>query len=784
MLKNYLKVLLRSIVKNKAFSTINILGLAVGLTCTALILMWVQDELSYDTFHQNSERIFRVVENQYYGDGDAFTTQQTPAPLSAALKNDFPEIEQSTRVLFTYNKLLFDYQGKRLYESTGLYVDPDFLSMFSFPLQSGQADVALKEPNSILLTSEYAEKYFGNEDPIGKTIRVDDKHDLVVTGVFKPIPKQSHIQFDFIIPAERMRLDVPDEFTRWGNNWLRTYILIKPGVDYKSVNDKMAGVIKKHNEGSKTELFLQPMTEIYLRTDFNRTPPKINYVYTLGAIALLILMIACINFTNLSTARSIKRSREVGLRKVVGAARLQLIRQFLSESIFLAILSMVVALLLIEMLLPFFNDLTAKQLGLRLFESNTGLLLLVMVIFTGVVSGLYPAFVLSGYQPILVLKGTFQKSSQGVWLRKSLVAIQFTLSIALMICSGIIFKQLDYMQNKNLGYDKNYLVRIPMRGETAKTYDNFKHRLLQNSRVVNVTASNQPITSFGTNTWDVSWPGRKDDERVLTTVTAIDYDYIETMGMTMVQGRTFSKNFPTDSVNVIINEKAVEKMNLKDPLTAQLTFWDQTGAIVGVVKDFNYQSVHSEIIPLVFIYRPEWLRSAFVKIRSDEIAATVKEIEETWQSVNPSNPFEFSFVDEEIDALYRAEQRLSRIYSSFTILAVFISCLGLFGLASFSTEQRTKEIGVRKVLGASISGIVTMLATEFVKIVLLANLIAWPIAYFLMKRWLQDFAFRIDMEVVTFIMAGVGAIAIAVLTVSYQAIKAATANPVDSLKYE
>lgn len=783
MLKSYFKIALRNILKQKGHSFINISGLAVGLACTLLILMWVQDELNYDTFHKNGDRISRVVENQRYGSGDAFQTPQTPAPLSAVLKNEFPEIETTTRVLFTFNKLLFNYKDQRFYESNGLYVDPEFLSMFSFSLAAGQADMALKDPNSIILTKNLAQKYFGSEDPVGKSIKVNN-YNLVVTGIFEEIPRQSHLQFDFLIPAERLRMDAPERFEPWGNNWLRTYVMLKPNSDYRQVTEKISGVIKKHNEQSKTELFLQPMTDIYLRTDFNQTPSRMNYVYTLSAIAALILLIACINFTNLSTARSIKRSREVGLRKVVGADRFQLVRQFLGESFFLTLISMGVALVLIEIVLPFFNDLTGKSLNMRLFDSGMGLMLLFMVIVTGILSGMYPAFVLSGYQPVQVLKGAFQKSAKGVRLRQILVTVQFSLSIALIISAAFIYQQLEFMQHKSLGYEREHLIQIPLRGETLKTYNTFKERLLQNSRIVNISASNQPISSFGSNTWGFKWPGQKEGEKVLTTFTAIDYEYLKTMRMQLVIGREFSKEFPTDSANVIINEKAVQAMNLKDPLSAQLEFSGMTLNVVGVVKDFHYQSVRSEIIPLVFIYRPELFQGVFVKIQSNDIAATVKEIENEWLTINPAHPFEFNFVDEEIDKLYRSEQQLSKIYNSFAVLAVFISCLGLFGLASFATEQRTKEIGIRKVLGASISRIVTALATEFVKLVLLANLIGWPVAYMLMSRWLQDFAYRIDINILTFIIAGLATLIIAIATVSYQALRAATANPVEALKYE
>ncbi|KAB2878829.1 FtsX-like permease family protein [bacterium] len=783
MLKNYFKIALRNILRQKGHSFINISGLAVGLACTVLIVMWIQDELSYDHFHKNGNRIFRVVENQFYGGGDAFQTPQTPAPLSAVLKSEFPEIEKTTRVLFTPNKLLFDYKDQRFYESNGLYVDPEFLSMFSFPLTAGQSDVALKDPNSIILTKEFAQKYFGSEDPMGKSIRVD-KYNLVVTGIFEKIPRQSHLQFDFVLPAERLRMDVPDQFTPWGNNWLRTYVMLNPNTDYRQFTEKIADVIKKHNDQSKTELFLQPMTDIYLRTDFNHTPTRMNYVYTLGVIAALILLIACINFTNLSTARSLKRSREVGLRKVVGADRFQLIKQFLGEAFFLSLISMGIALVLIEIILPFFNDLTAKSIALNFFDSGIGLMLISIVIITGILSGIYPALVLSGYRPVQVLKGSFQKSTQGVLLRRILVTVQFTLSIALIISAAFIYQQLEFMQHKSLGYEKEQLIRIPLRGETRNTYSTFKERLLQNRRILSVSASNHSISSFGTNTWDVKWPGQREDEKVLTTVTAIDYDYLKTMRMELVHGREFSKEFPTDSVNVIINEKAMQAMNLMDPLSASLKFWDETHPIVGVVKDFHYQSVRSEIIPLVFIYNSGSVRNVFAKIQSHDMAATVKSIENDWTSVNLGSPFEFNFVDEEIDQLYRSEQQLSKIYNSFAILAVFISCLGLFGLASFATEQRTKEIGIRKVLGASIARIVSTLTTEFLKLVLLANIIGWPIAYLLMSRWLQDFAYRIDINIGTFILTGLVTLIIAIATVSYRAIRAATANPVEALKYE
>ncbi|HMV25385.1 MAG TPA: ABC transporter permease [bacterium] len=784
MLKSYLTMALRTLSKSKAYSFINIAGLAIGLTCTTLILLWVQDELSYNRFHEKLPRLYRVMESQHYANGEIFTTSATPAPLLYHLKERFPEFEGISRMNF-WNNILIEYGEKRMYENDGLGVDPDFLTMFSFPLIKGDPLTALNQPDAVVLSETLAKKYFGNEDPIGKTIKMGGRDLFKITAIAADPPLQSSIKFNLLWSLSYLKETQPDK-SNWDNNWLRLFAVLQPNQKGTDVSEKIKNVIidRNPNMAVRIELFLQPLSDMYLYSDFNKIPPRINYVYILSGIAFLILLIACINFTNLATARSIKRAKEVGLRKVVGADRFQLIRQFLIESVTITLVAMMLSLILIELLIPLFNDLSGKQLSLRWDDIQTFSLMCAMVLFTGLVSGLYPAMVLSRYQPALVLKGSFSKSIQGMRLRKILVSLQFTLSIALVICTIIAYQQLQYMTNKNLGYDKEHLVYIRLLDDTAKQYPVLKEKLQQKPGIVSVSAADQTMTGFGSNTWGLKWRGQQEGQRILTTFLRVDYDFFETHGIQVSEGRFFSKNFAADSGAFIVNEAAIRQMKLENPLQETITLWNTQGPIVGVVKDFHFQSVHQEITPLIFILKPERVNVMTVRIGPSETTKTLASIEETWQQVMPQYPFVYQFVDEELEKLYKAEQRLTGIYTSFTVLAIIISCLGLFGLASFTTEQRTKEIGIRKVLGASIPKIIIMLSTEFLKLVLLSNIIAWPVAYFLMSRWLQDFAFRVDIGIMTFILAGTTALCIALITVSYQAIKASSANPVDALKYE
>lgn len=784
MIRNHIKIAFRHLWRNRTYSFINIAGLAVGLACSIMILLMIVDELSFDGFHKNKDRIGRVVEDQSYPGGEVFQTAQTPPPLAETLRREYPEVEQSCRVGFANQKVLFDYAGKRFYEENGLYVDPSFCHMFSFELKEGDPSSALRDPHSILITERLAEKYFGREKAIGKTMRLSSQYDFQVAGVVVNPPRQSHLSFDFLIPFEFQKSN--SNLTEWGSNWHRTYILLKPGVDMSVLSEKIKDVIKKNHSGSITDLWIQPLNRIYLHTAFNGATPRITYVYVLSAIALLVLLIACINFMNLSTARSMKRSREVGLRKVVGAQRMQLVRQFLGEAVLMALLAAVLALFVIEGFMPFFNSLTGKQFSLAQMDAGLVLVIAGVVLGTGLLAGLYPAFVLSGFLPVRVLKGEVHSGKDGSRFRRGLVIVQFTMSAILMINTMVVYRQLEFIRNKPLGFEKERLLNVPLRGSMQKTSDHLKSEWLQNPGVLSVSAAQDDITDYGTNTWDVSWKGKLPDDRILTTVTTVDYDYVTTLGIKLAAGRLFSRDYPTDTMSVLINQRAAKAMGFQDPVGQVLDFWDNKWTVIGMVEDYHFESVHVAIPPLVLRLAPDHavFQTVHIKLRSDQAAGTMKALEQTWQRLAPEYPFEYSFLDEDIDRMYKGEQRLSEIVASFAVLAMLISCLGLFGLSAYTTEQRFKEIGVRKVLGASVFSVTFQLSRQFVGPVLVGVVLACPVGYWLMRTWLDQFAYRTEFP---FLMLGgvaTGAVVIAMATVSYQAIRAATGNPIDALRYE
>lgn len=787
MLKNYLVVALRNLFRHKIYSAINLLGLAVGMTCSVLIFLWVLDELSYDRFHKNAGRIFRVVENQYSGGGQVFQTASTPAPLAAQLKSEFPEIEQVCRINFVYGKTLFGLGKQLYYEEEGLYVDNSFFEVFSFQLVRGDPKKALIQPNSIVITEELARKYFAYDNPLGKTIKLKDNKLVQITGVIKKNPPQSVIRFNFLLPTE-FQENYESNLDNWGNNWLRTYLLLSKNAQIDEVNAKIKNVIKKNNPDAIVEIYLQALKDVYLRTTFNNTPGRIQYVYILSIIATLILLIACINFMNLSTARSIRRAKEVGLRKVIGARQGQLVRQFLGESLLLSMIALVFALLLIDVLLPFFNQLTEKKIHFSLLDKQEISLILVVVAFTGIFSGTYPAFFLSAYKPVKVLKGNYQNSRGGVRLRKALVIFQFSLSIILMISTAIVYKQLNFIKNKDLGYQPENLVWMPLRGNFASSYAMAKGELMKIPGVEVVSAASQLITGFGNSTWDVSWQGKPSKVRTLTVVTMTDFDYIETLKLKMKSGRTFSRNFSTDTSTFIVNEAFVRATRLKKPVGEQLKFWDLEGKIVGVVKDFHYQSVHQPIEPVILACKPteNWLNTVILRINQQNTATVLAEAEKVWKKFNPSYPFEYHFIADDFESMYKAEKRLSAIFLYFALLAIFISCLGLFGLVTFATEQKTKEIGIRKVMGASVSSLIRLVSIDFLRLVLFSNLIAIPVSYWMMYNWLQDFAYRIHLagNWFIFVLASLLALLIAILTVGLKAYNAALVNPVEILRDE
>ncbi|MFC2165850.1 ABC transporter permease [Acidobacteriota bacterium] len=794
MLKNYLKVAFRIIIRHKAYSIINIAGLAVGMACCIVILLWVQDELSFDRFHKNADQIHAVIIESHSTD-QVKHQMTTPAPLATALKEEIPEISQSV-ILWKLAEELVQYEDKSFMESGFWFAGSDFFEMFTFPLSQGDEQKALSNPHSVVITENVAEKYFADENPLGKTILLRENLALTVTGVAKNIPQNSHIQFDFLAPfsvASNLMRD-PSFLESWNVNSYATYVKIQKGTPVEQINQKITGFLDgRVVDALKEKLYLLPLKDIHLRTNHIRpnvsTPGDIKYVFIFSAIALLILFVACINFMNLATARSANRATEVGLRKVVGASRAQLVEQFFGESLLLSFLSLFLAVVLVELFLPVFRNISGKSLSLYT-EGNSVIFLglIAIALLTGIISGSYPALILSGFQPVKVIRGILKLGgSGGVLFRKVLVVSQFAFSISLIICTIVVYFQVQYMQNKETGLDKEHVIYLPLRGDMGKRYDSIKNELLKNPQILSATvASTVPRQGIALSGPVDRWEGAQPKESHDWVLIGVGPDYLDTFKLKMTEGRFFPKTISSEDQRegVVINETAAKVIGETSSLGVKFTFWGIKCEVIGVVKDYHFRSMHHPIGPLILANVPGIYRFVFVKANTGNLAGTISYLEKVWTKFSPGYPFEHNFFDESFDGLYRTESRVGSLFNSFTWLAIFISCLGLFGLASFMVEQRTKEIGIRKVLGASVSGIVLMLSKEFTQLVILANLISWPVAYFVMRQWLQNFAYQMPLGIWIFLVSGLITLAIAWLTVSFQAIRVALSNPVHSLKYE
>jgi putative ABC transport system permease protein len=808
MIKNYIKTAFRSLLKNKGFTAINILGLALGLATCMLIVFYVFDELSYDKYNVNIGRIYRVNSDIKFG-GNENSYAVSPAPVAAALINDFPEIEQVVRFR--------DKGGAKvkkgslsIQEDRMIYADPSVFSVFTLPMIDGDRVNALKEPHTIVITERVAKKYFNSTHVVGKVLTFNDTAQYKITGVITNIPKQSHFNFDFFIAMPGLAESRED---MWFNNNFSTYILLKPGANAGKLNAKLTAFMHQHagpqlqsilhltfdsfeQGGNYFRLNLTPLKDIHLKSNREAEMDangNIQYVYIFSAIALFILLIACVNFMNLSTARSSNRAREVGVRKVLGSPRKYLIAQFLTESIILTLAGAIIAVFAAWLMLPLFNQLSGKELTvtpqivLRLLP-----LLLLFVVIIGCLAGSYPAIFLSGFQPIQVLKGKLATGFKGGGLRSFLVVFQFAISIFLIIGTMVIYNQLKFIQSKDLGYNRNHVLVVQnvwSLGNQAKT---FKQEIKQLSGVQDASLTGAlPTGGYGNSSSLFKSPVPDQKNAILPQVWTVDEDYIPTLGMKIMLGRNFSNKLPTDSSAIIINESAAKMLAFSNPIDQKLykPIDQQLKSlkayhIIGVVKDFNFKSLRDNITPMVLMFNED--RGALsIHFTSANIPSLIAQVKNKWTALSPNQQFDYSFMDKEFDAIYRTEQRIGTIFIAFTSLAIIIACLGLFGLAAYATEQRTKEIGIRKVLGASISTIVGMLSKDFIKLVLIAIIIASPLAWLAMQKWfLQGFAYRQNISWWILAIAGLGAIAIAFVTVSFQAVKAALTNPVKSLKSE
>jgi putative ABC transport system permease protein len=774
MFTNYLKLAIRHMRRHWGYSLINILGLAIGMACCILIFLWVQHELSYNRFHEKADDLYLITVS-----GDQETGTSSPWALVPALKNDFPEILKGS--WYGVFPLLARYENKSFFEQAAL-VGNEFLDMFTFPFVRGNPEYAFEDLNSVVLTERAAARYFGNEDPIGKVIQFENQIDLAVTGVIENIPNNSHMAFDLVVSPVPF---IGEARTRTWSRDVSSYVLLQSQADPVEVENKISETIIKYDRRYDTKLYvgLFPVKKLHLYSFYGTDP--VVYVYVFSAIAVIVLLIACINFMNLTTARSSIRVNEIGIRKVCGGDRNDLIKQFLGESMCLALMALICAVVLVYFLLPGFNSLAAKQLEFNILHNGTLLAgLVLLAVFVGLVAGSYPALYFSSFQPDRVLKNTFQTGSKKSGLRKTLIVTQFTASILLIIATTTIYKQIQYIRSKDLGFSKDQILVVRARRQLMTNYNTVKERLLANPDVLQVSAASSIPLNVNSNN-PVYWEGRGPDSYVRMNFVCVDYDYFETFDMEMSYGRSFSREFPTDRENYIINEAALKLTAYKDPIGKMFSMWEKEGTIVGVVKDFHGTSLHNDIRPIVFVmYQNLPYSNWFIKIRGSRIAESMDFVKKTIAAVVPGYPVEPEFLDEHFQRQYIDEGRLGKILTSFTGLAIFISCLGLFGLVAFMAARRSKEIAIRKVLGASIWSVMRILSREFIILVVLANIIAWPLGLFVMSRWMRNFSYHTSIGLGVFIAAGTAALVIAILTVSHQAFRAATANPADRLRNE
>lgn len=806
MFQNYLKIALRNLLKHRGYSFINITGLAVGITCCILIMLFVLDELSYDRYHANAERICRIRTDVDVA-GNMLKLATTSYPMAAALKNDYPEIQEITKIV-KWGDPVFGRGENHFQEKAVLWADDNVFKIFSWTFVEGDPATALKDLYSIVLTETAAKKYFGNENPVGKTIRYENQRDFNVTGVIRDLPANSQLQFDMLASSISLIEIIGLETL---NNWhafypIQTYALLHEKNQAEALNQKLPQFVSKYMQddmaktlGRTYSVVAQPLLDIHLSAQLRGELGAVGsmaYIYTFSAIAVCVLLIACINFMNLSTARSARRSKEIGLRKVLGALRVQLIRQFLGETFLLSFAALLLAMLLVELSLPLFNQLAGKHLAFSLFSSGFIFpLIAAVVLFVGITAGMYPALYLSRFNPVESLKNKHSAGKGGGRLRKILVSLQFAVSIILIISTITVYRQLDFIQHQQLGLDKDQVVVLPVSNAILENkYEVLREQLLQSPDVQNVAASTFVPGNRIMGTPVRKIPSNDADKWEMTTIPS-DHYFIPTFGIQLLAGRNYSKEIPTDMQDgILINEAAAAELGWtkpEDALGKKVEWWGLepplTMTVLGVMKNFNYISLHQTIGPLVIVpisYWPNGYNYVTVRISTGQAASALNHIQSTWEKLFPQAPFSYTFLDDNFGKLYASEDRLGRIFVSFAALAIFIACLGLLGLASFMAETRTKEIGIRKVLGASVTGIVHLISKEFLKLVVLANLIAWPIAYYVMGSWLENFAYRIAISPMTFIIAGLTALLIALLTVSYQALKAAVANPVNALKYE
>jgi putative ABC transport system permease protein len=776
----------RNLKKNKGFTALNIFGLATGMAVAIIILLWIQYEVKFDRFHPDLNRIY-VAYNSDENNGKINVWNTTPKVMAKYIQQDFPEVQTTTRVNWEHNALLT--VGDKRLKALGNPVDSTFFQTFQFPLIAGQPDQVLMQPNAIVITESLAYELFGDSTPIGKTVILHNEMPVQVSGIMKDLPENTSFRFRFLVPWAVFRtMGGDDEF--WGNNSTTTYVLLKPGTNIDAFNKKLATLRKQYDSQSPNmETFLYPFSREYLFARFEdgkEAGGRIESIRLFGLIAAFVLLIACINFMNLSTARSEERAREVGIRKTMGAGRIKLITQFLGESMLLSVFSFLLAIALVWIILPVFNRIMGLSLELPFFNAVYWAVGLILVVITGFLAGSYPAFYLSGFRPVKVLKGKIHSGKTEFSARKVLVVLQFSIAIILITATIIVRNQINLAQQRNAGYNKDQLVYSFLEGDIEKNYSLIKRELLESGTAVSITKTGNPITENWSNTWGIGWEGRAATDKTLIDRFIADDKLVATTGLTLLQGRDFDlEKFPTDSSAVILNEAALKLMGFKNPIGQIIRDNDEDWHVIGVVKDFVVRSPFGNITPTVIFGANSWFNTMHIKLNPSRTTAdNLKAMEGIFKKYNPSFPFEYHFVDEAYAQKFQNEKRTGKLAGWFAALTIIICCLGLFGLASYMAESRTKEIGIRKVLGASVSSITLHLSLGFVRLVIISFFIAAPIAWWVMHQWLQGFAYRIPIQVWMFVLAGITAVVIAFGTVGYQAIKAALANPIKSLRTE
>lgn len=795
MIREYFKIGYRVILRSKVYSFVNLFGLGAGMACTLLIYLWVTDELSFDRFHQNVDELYRLEFDQ----GEVVTRWGNPSELATAIKEQIPEVKMVSRYREGRENYILQYGDQTFHEEGYVAVDPDFFEMFSFEFLQGGPENSLADPFSIVMTESLAQKYFGNKSPLGASIKLNNQHMMTVRGVIADIPDNSTFQFDFATPMEFLKVNNEYE-SSWSSVWLQTYVQIDPGVDLEATGSKiLESIMRGKNVRWEKEyvdaLVFNPLRTMRLKqyswTGTGFEQKNLQSIYTFSGLGLLILLIACINFMNLSTARSAKRAKEIGMRKVVGALKGNIRSQFLGESLLQTIFALVLGLMLVLLLLEPFNQLSGKDLGLADLLNPQFLAGVIMVVLlVSMVSGSYPAFYLSSFKPIKVLKGQFSAGMRSTMFRKVLVVVQFGLSIFLIIGTLVIYAQMNYVRDKDLGYEKEHVLYIPLVHDyTRQAYESLKARWLSNPQIDQVSASQVRPSSIG---WSSSaeWEGKDPEDSEDIYHNRVDLDYIETLGIQLKEGRDFSADFKSDEASdgkggFIVNETMANKMDTDGQAIGKVLRMSRSeGPVVGIMNDFHFSSLKRSIHPIALMLIPESKRFALLKLRPGDVRNTVKSVGETWTELLPDYPFEYHFLDEDFEAMYRTDEQLGNLLGTFSVLAIVIASLGLFGLASFTAEERKKEVAIRKVLGATHLKVTYLLCKDFLLLVILANLTAWPLGKWIMGGWLDAFAYRIDFGLEIFAFSGLLALAIALLTIVFQTLKAAMANPVGALKYE